>query len=62
MRKTFKIAAVVIVVLVLTGLAIVLDGFERLNGEIDRCSDQTSGKYIWDDTRRAAECPDLTRS
>lgn len=61
MRKAFKIAAAVIVVLVLMGLALALDFSEKLNSEIDRCSDQTSGKYIKDEKRRAAECLNMIR-
>jgi hypothetical protein len=31
----------------------------EMNNEIDLCSDQTSGKYIWDDDLRAKTCLQL---
>lgn len=60
--KTMTIAAVLKVGLVSVGIAIAVVALKVtydlnvLNEKIDRCYDETSSDYIWDNTLRVKEC------
>jgi hypothetical protein len=49
---------VALVLVASMALAIVLSvrACTQINREIDRCDDQTSGSYIWDDVARRSKC------
>ncbi len=55
MKWVMRVALVLVAVM---ALAIVLSVHAcwKINEKVDRCSDQTSGSYIWDDAARRSEC------
>lgn len=51
-----KWVALMFVAVMTLAIVLCVDACREINREIDRCSDQTSGSYIWDDAARRAEC------
>jgi hypothetical protein len=54
--KWVKRAALVFLVVMALAIVLSVRACWKINEEIDRCSDQTSGSYIWDDAARRSEC------
>lgn len=56
MRPILKFIAVAVVLGSFVGIALLVNIFLEINDHIDRCADQTSGRYIFDNDTRAAAC------
>jgi hypothetical protein len=56
MRTFFVAGSKVLATAIVIAIVIALWVAGEINDEIDRCDDQSSGKYIWDDAMRAKEC------
>jgi hypothetical protein len=54
--KWVKRVALVVVVLMTLAISLTVHACRKINAEIDRCADQTSESYIWDDAARRSEC------
>jgi len=54
--KLVKRIALVIVGVITIALLLTVHACRKINEEIDRCADQTSASYIWDDAARRSEC------
>lgn len=51
-----KWVALMLAALMALAIGLTVHACKEINREIDRCDDQTSGRYIWDDTARRSEC------
>ncbi len=56
MRLALRCIAAALGFGVLFGAGLVVKGLLDANEHIDRCADETSGKYIFDDEARATAC------
>jgi hypothetical protein len=54
--KWVKGVALVFVAVMTLAIVLSVRACTEINREIDRCDDQTSGSYIWDDAARRSEC------
>lgn len=54
--KWVKRVALVFMAVVALSIVLSVRACWMINEEIDRCSDQTSGSYIWNDAARRSEC------
>lgn len=56
MRPAFRYVAAAIGFVVLISVGLVVKGLLDANDYIDRCADETSGRYIFDKEARATAC------
>lgn len=56
MRRAFRYVAAAIGFGVLISVGVVVKGLRDANDYIDRCGDETSGRYIFDKGLRANAC------
>lgn len=56
MRRVFKYIAAAVGFGVLVSVCVIVKGLFDANDHIDRCADETSGRYIFDKEARAAAC------
>jgi hypothetical protein len=55
-RRVFQYIMAVIGFGAIVGISMIMKPILDANDHIDRCSDETSGRYIFDDDLRAAAC------
>lgn len=58
-RRVPKVVGIAVGLVFVAGLGLIVWSGFIANDHIDRCSDQTSGSYIFDDAARAKACDNL---